>query len=97
MTRRRWTTEEFIAKARKIHGDLYDYSMTEYVKTDENVEIGCLVSDHGIFPMTPSNHTHKTNPQGCPQCGREKAAKSRTVSNEEFKRRVREILSLIHI
>ena len=88
---RRLTTEEFIAKARKIHGDLYDYSMTEYVKTDENVEIGCLVFDHGIFPMTPSNHTHKTNPQGCPQCGREKAAKSRTVSNEEFKRRVREI------
>lgn len=24
---------------------------------------------HGDFEQTPGNHTHKTNPQGCPVCG----------------------------
>lgn len=29
--RRKKTKEEFVAEARKVHGDKYDYSLVEYV------------------------------------------------------------------
>lgn len=35
------TTEEFIEKARKIHGDKYDYSKVEYINTEMKVCIIC--------------------------------------------------------
>lgn len=31
------TTEEFIQKAKAIHGDKYDYSKVEYVRQDAKV------------------------------------------------------------
>ena len=88
---RRLSTEEFIEKARKIHGDLYDYSKTEYVRSGDKVEISCRVPSHGPFLMTPDNHTHRTKPQGCPKCGREKADKARNKTTEEFLIEVGEI------
>ena len=88
---RRLTTPEFIVKARKIHGDLYDYSKTEYVRSGDKVEISCRVSSHGQFWMTPDNHTHRTRPQGCPTCGREKADKARNKTTEEFLIEAREV------
>ena len=88
---RRLTTGEFVFKAELIHGDLYDYSETIYVKSGDKVRIRCPIPNHGIFMMTPDNHTHKTSPQGCPKCGREKAAKARTRTNAEFLKEVREI------
>ena len=33
----RLTTEEFIEKARKIHGDEYDYSKVEYINNHTKV------------------------------------------------------------
>lgn len=62
------TTEEFIQAATKIHGTAYDYSLVQYQNTKTPVTILC--EQHGTFSMSPSNHTHKTNPQGCPTCGR---------------------------
>ena len=59
-------TEDFIRKARAIHNDKYDYSNTVYVTNHQNVCIICTA--HGIFLQSPANHTHKTNPQGCPKC-----------------------------
>lgn len=56
-------TEEFIEKAKKIHGDKYDYSKVEYIGTDIKVCIICQV--HGEFWMTPSNHLKGS---GCPKC-----------------------------
>jgi hypothetical protein len=88
---RRLTTEEFIERARKIHGDLYDYSKTEYVRSGDRVEISCRVPSHDPFLMTPDNHTHRTRPQGCPKCGREKAAKARNKTTEEFLIEAREV------
>jgi len=57
------TTKEFIEKARKIHGDKYDYSMVEYHKATEKVCIIC--PEHGEFLMTPNAHL---NGQGCKYC-----------------------------
>lgn len=57
------TTEEFIAKARAIHGDKYDYSKVEYVNNKTKVCIICPL--HGEFWQTPSLHLAGSN---CPIC-----------------------------
>ena len=41
------TTEQFIEKARKIHGDKYDYSKVEYINATTDVCIIC--PKHGEF------------------------------------------------
>lgn len=63
--KRRYTKEEFIQKARKIHGDKYDYSKVEYVNSITPVEITCNVCGD-TFEQRPSNHINMK--QGCPFC-----------------------------
>ena len=66
------TTDEFIAKAKKIHGDKYDYSKVEYVNRKTKVCIIC--PKHGEFWQTPSAHLRG---QGCPKCGIENHCKNK--------------------
>lgn len=72
--KRRMTTEQFIRKARKVHGDLYDYSEVEYKTYFDNVYIRC--PKHGRFEQIPSNHIHKTMKCGCPTCKSSKGEKT---------------------
>jgi ribosomal protein L37E len=46
-------TEKFILKAKKIHGDVYDYSMVEYLNNTTPVIIG---HNGSFYEVTPSNH-----------------------------------------
>ena len=62
---RKLTTEEFIEKARQVHGDKYDYSKVEYKKAQEKVCIIC--PEHGEFWQKPYNHLNGNN---CPECVR---------------------------
>ena len=55
--------EEFIERARKIHGDKYDYSKVEYVNFHTKICIIC--PEHGDFWQTPSHHLRN---EGCPIC-----------------------------
>lgn len=64
---RRLTTEEFISKAKTIHGNKYDYSLCVYEKSSSKVKIVC--KKHGVFEQTPCNHLHLKHKQGCPVCG----------------------------
>ena len=64
---RRLTTEEFIEKARKVHGDKYDYSKVEYKNKRSKVTIIC--PKHGEFTQYASCHLQG---EGCPECGLEK-------------------------
>lgn len=48
------TTELFIAKARLIHGEYYDYSMVTYTNSKTHVTIVCPV--HGPFSQVPNAH-----------------------------------------
>jgi len=64
MSRRRLSTEEFIEKARKVHGDQYDYSLVEYKLSHIKVKIIC--QKHGMFEQNYSNHVY--NGRGCPKC-----------------------------
>jgi hypothetical protein len=51
---RKMTTSEFIAKAKEVHGELYDYSKTTYVNSRTKVCIICPV--HGEFWQSPIGH-----------------------------------------
>ena len=64
------TTEQFISKARKIHGDKYDYSKTNYDGCKEKLYIVCHEKDkfgneHGGFWQTSNDHLSGC---GCPKC-----------------------------
>lgn len=61
------TTEEFIAKARAIHGDKYDYSKVEYIGNKLKVCIICPI--HGEFEQSPISHIKGS---GCRACSYEK-------------------------
>lgn len=57
------TTEEFIAKARQVHGDKYDYSKVNYVNATTKVCIIC--PEHGEYWQQPYLHLHGNK---CPKC-----------------------------
>ena len=83
-------TEEFISKARNIHGDIYDYSLVNYKNNNTQVEIIC--TEHGKFIQPPKDHL---SGRGCPICGRERSnedIKSRLMlSKDEFIKRANEV------
>ena len=73
------TTEEFIKKAREVHGDRYDYSKVRYVDAKTDVCIICPI--HGEFMQRPSHHTAG---HGCTKCASEiNAAKMRVWTEEK--------------
>ncbi len=48
------TKDDFIEKAKKVHGDLYDYSKVEYVNSSTKV---CIIDpNYGEFWQTPNAH-----------------------------------------
>lgn len=82
---KRSSLEEFIDKAREVHGDKYDYSKVEYINSWTKVCIIC--HEHGGFYQTPMAHL---NGQGCPKClGRglsqdEIISKFKAVHNDKY-------------
>lgn len=73
------STDEFVFKARQIHGDKYDYSKINYVNSTSKIKILC--PEHGEFLQSPHNHLKGF---GCSKCGRLKSLSSRLLSNDEF-------------
>lgn len=82
------TTQQFIERAKQIHGDKYDYSKVDYVNSRTPVEIICL--QHGSFYQKGNGHINKEN--GCPRC----AVLSQTMTKEEFIERANSIHSGIY-
>jgi hypothetical protein len=83
---RKLTTEEFIEKAKKIHNNLYDYSLSLYKDSRTKVNINCSI--HGIFSQT--GNAHLTG-QGCPKCGTINAHKKISHNNESFINKAKKI------
>lgn len=71
----RHTNESFIAKARKVHEDKYDYSKVNYVNGKQKVIIIC--PKHGEFLQGALLHSQG---HGCPECYKE----SKPLTQEEF-------------
>lgn len=68
----------FIDKAKKIHGDKYDYSKVVYTNNKTPVIINC--PEHGEFLQAPTNHLSQK--QGCPICGILKRNNTNTFSED---------------
>ncbi len=69
---RRLTTKEWIEKAKKIHGNKYDYSKVNYINNSTKICIICPI--HGEFWMTPTAHVD--GKQGCKICSGKKLTKN---------------------
>lgn len=63
LKKRTTAAEQFLEKARKLHGDRYDYSLSQYKRNNANITIGCR--EHGYFQQIPRNHLIG---RGCPSC-----------------------------
>ena len=74
--------DEFIKRARAVHGDKYDYSEVIYVRKDQKVKIICPI--HGIFEQTP--HSHVTLKQNCPKCSAIAGGQKRTGDNNSMRK-----------
>ena len=72
------TTEEYIQKAKAIHGDKYDYSKVEYITNKDKVCIIC--PEHGEFWQRAGNHIRGV---GCPKCGIIKGSSAQKIWTRE--------------
>lgn len=77
LCRRVVTTGSFIAEAKEIYGDRYDYGKVEYKNRDHRVTIVCPV--HGDFQVYAREHL---DGKGCPKC--EKGKKFLAKLKEKF-------------
>lgn len=62
---RSYTTESFVAAAKEVHNNKYDYTKTMYTAIRDKVIITCPL--HGDFQQVAYYHTAGN---GCPACGR---------------------------
>jgi len=60
------SSKSFINKAKKIHGDKYDYSQVNY--TNSKIKLIIICSKHGEFNQEPSSHLMGA---GCKKCATE--------------------------
>lgn len=72
--KKRLTKEEFVERARAIHGDAYDYSKVVMGSYDSKLEIICPI--HGSFFQTMSKHLQG---HGCPHRDCKQAKREQTT------------------
>ena len=63
-------TDDYIRKAKLVHGNRYDYSLVIYTKARNKIKIICPI--HGEFEQTANSHL---NGKGCPMCKESKGEK----------------------
>jgi len=73
------TTESFILKSKKVHGDKYDYSLVEYKDSHTHIDIICPT--HNIFKQKPYCHLNK---EGCRKCSDELKFQKRRHNKDIF-------------
>lgn len=75
----KYSTEEFIQKAKEVHGEFYDYSKVDYFDSTTPVTIICPI--HGEFKQKPAKHLQG---HGCEKCNRKKSALKQSLTTENF-------------
>ena len=72
------TLNSFINQSNKIHNNMYNYNLIEYVNNYTPIKIIC--EKHNIFEQLPLNHLKG---KGCPKCGliKMKKTKAKTLTN----------------
>lgn len=76
----RLSKDEFLKRAKEIHGEKFDYSQVDYKNNSEPVIIIC--PNHGPFEQIPHLHMKGV---GCPKCA------GKNKSTEEFIKQSKEI------
>jgi hypothetical protein len=71
MSYKKLTTEEFIERAKLIHGDIFDYTCSEYSGILYKIKIRCR--KHGIFKQIANSHLTGSK---CPLCNLETRTKT---------------------
>ncbi len=84
--RKQLTLDKFINRARKIHGDKFDYSKATYKNSETSLTITC--PEHGEFQQQPNTHLNGT---GCPDCGKVQRGLSKRGTTEDFIRRAKKV------
>jgi Zn finger protein HypA/HybF involved in hydrogenase expression len=84
---KRSNTNEFIIKAKKIHGDKYNYDLVEYINSYTKIKILCNKCNQ-IFEQKPNSHLCGN---GCLSCGIVIRNKKITTIQEEFIIKAKEI------
>src|SRR5580693_9144989 len=83
-------TTEFIDRARKVHGDRYDYSKAVYkTATFDKVIVICQI--HGEWECSPCNHLRGTGCSACALLGKIITCRKRKKTTEEFIERANKI------
>ncbi|GAB3843718.1 hypothetical protein GCM10028822_00190 [Hymenobacter terrigena] len=80
------TTTGFIAKAKAVHGDRYDYRQVAYAGCLQKVRIIC--STHGLFEQAAHSHLQGI---GCRQCAHAQARIARKDTTESFVQKSRTV------
>lgn len=80
---RRGDLQDFIAKARKVHGEKYTYNECRYIDCVTKVAIRC--PKHGLFYQRPANHFMGN---GCPECGIAKGKEKRITPQDDVIKRL---------
>lgn len=75
----KYTTKQFIQKARIIHGWKYNYNRTIYLNAHSKVIITCPL--HGEFEQIPNDHLSS---HGCRKCGNLIIKDSKNSNLEQF-------------
>ena len=70
-------TEDFIKKAKLVHGNKYDYSKVNYI--NNRIKVCIICPEHGDFFQKPLDHT---NGRGCIECGKKFGISERKILSE---------------
>lgn len=73
------TLEDFLQKAKNVHGHKYDYSKVEYI--DSKTKVCIICPKHGEFYQRPNKHLRG---QGCKKCSWEKLSQERSKTSAKF-------------
>lgn len=69
----------FLSKAKKVHGEQYDYSKVDYINSTTKVCITC--PEHGDFWQTPQSHIRGNK---CPKCANKSRGSKKRWTTDEF-------------
>lgn len=83
---RRLGKDDFLLRAKEVHGDRYDYSQIQCVNSKSKVTIACR--KHGVFNQTAGDHLAG---KGCRKCRTEEVAERQRQSPDVFICRAREV------
>ena len=80
------TSNDWIKKAKGVHGDKYDYSKVDYQGSQTKVIVIC--HEHGEFKSYPSMHLKG---RGCPICGNSRKGNFVKLNTDTFISKSKEV------